>query len=126
MDPQKPSIPQSKHEKCTMNNSYKTQEDISDMSEEEEEKELFVMEEEEHDLQDESDTNIKLNESIDNENENRKFIRNLKSSVDITELLSDSCYYQDIYVQCAGDSRSIPVNRIVLAAASPVLLSCLQ
>lgn len=56
----------------------------------------------------------------------RDSYKNIKSVIEITEILSTSSCYHDTLVQCKGDERSIPVNRFVLAAASPLLKKCLQ
>ena len=44
----------------------------------------------------------------------------------MTEVLLFGSNCPDILIQCQGDDRSIPVNKITLAAASPLLRMCLE
>jgi len=50
----------------------------------------------------------------------------LRSTLGINEILANSLHYHDITVRCKGDDRSFNVNKIVLAAASPLFRKCLS
>jgi hypothetical protein len=93
--------------------SYCTDEELMNLDQEDNEPE-------------EEDEEESLKETEIQRDSTRDSYENIKSTIEITEILSTSSCYHDTLVQCNGDERSIPVNRFVLAAASPLLKKCLQ
>jgi len=69
---------------------------------------------------------VNAQESEDENSPKGEVFKTFKGCVDMTEVLLLGSNCPDILIQCQGDDRSIPVNKIALAAASPLLRMCLE
>jgi len=81
--------------------------------------------ESENEEQEDEENEISEKDCQTDSNTSQKSVKHFKNNIGIIKILSNRSSYHDINIRCSGDERHIPVNRLVLAAASTLFRECL-